>query len=774
MIIKVNPGRRKEIAVNDLLAEKMEMLNLFIADSRELLDDAEPQIIVIEKSALNSGKIDQEALNAVFRLFHSVKGSASFLELHNVIRVTHEAETLLDILRQGEVTIKPGHVDLLIGAVDLVRNILDVVEERQSDTGFEDSAEKISNELTRTINSLSCRNQVDTEKGENNVLPAPEETELMNSPINEANEIPAEKDSEDILNSDEILEHFIEEANELLDEAENVLLQLEGLPDDLELANNCFRFIHSFKGNAGFLGFEPLEKVSFHVENILGEIREGRQACSSITISFLLYAVDALRNAVALINDGKDPEIPGIDELVKRLEKLIVPAAEKPVETASVQPVNKPEEYTESKKEQSLQTITQPETEKKAPAAENGKENAAPEKQPQQAQQQAIRVDVDKLDTLLDLIGELVIAEAMVVNNQTLRDLQMEGIEKTVTQLDKITREIQEVSMSMRMIPLGGTFRKMVRLVRDLANKGNKKVNLEIIGEETEVDKTIIEHISDPLVHLIRNAMDHGIEKPEERKAVGKPETGRLTIEAKHSLGEVWIVIEDDGKGLNREKILQKGVERGLVHSGDTDLKDEEIWKLIFEPGFSTAEQVSDISGRGVGMDVVKKNIEKLRGRVEVRSKAGKGTMFVVRIPLTLAIIEGMVVKVGQNRYIIPIVSIKESFQAGADQITYTPDKLEIVSVRGELLPVLRLHELYDIEPLHQELSDGILMIVASDENKCCLFVDELIGQQQIVIKGLPAYLGYAKGISGCAILSDGDISMILDIEDLIISVENK
>ncbi len=760
--------------MNDLLAEKMEMLNLFIADSRELLDDAEPQIIVMEKSALDSGKIDQEALNAVFRLFHSVKGSASFLKLHNVIRVTHEAETLLDIMRQGEVTIEPGYVDLLIGAVDLVRNILDVLEERQSDTGFEDSAEKISNELTKTIHSLSCRNQVDTEKEENNVLPSPEETKPMNNPINEANEIPAEKNSEDILNSDEILEHFIEEANELLDEAENVLLQLEGLPDDLELANNCFRFIHSFKGNAGFLGFEPLEKVSFHVENILGEIREGRQACSSITISFLLYAVDALRNAVALINDGNDPEIPGIDELVKRLEKLIVPAAEKPVETASVQPLKKSEEYTENKEEQSLQTKTPPETGKKTPAVEDGKENAAPEKQPQQAQQQAIRVDVGKLDTLLDLVGELVIAEAMVVNNQTLRDLQMDGIEKTVTQLDKITREIQEVSMSMRMIPIGGTFRKMVRLVRDLANKGNKKVNLEIIGEETEVDKTIIEHISDPLVHLIRNAMDHGIEKPEERKAVGKPETGRLTIEAKHSLGEVWIIIEDDGKGLDREKILQKGVERGLVHSGDTDLKDEEIWKLIFEPGFSTAEQVSDISGRGVGMDVVKKNIEKLRGRVDVRSKPGKGTMFVVRIPLTLAIIEGMVVKVGQTRYIIPIVSIKESFQAGADQITYTPDKLEIVSVRGELLPVLRLHELYDIEPLYRELSDGILMIVASDENKCCLFVDELIGQQQIVIKGLPAYLGYAKGISGCAILSDGDISMILDIEDLISSVENK
>ncbi|HAU32539.1 MAG: CheA signal transduction histidine kinase [Desulfotomaculum sp. 46_296] len=759
--------------MNDLLAEKMELLRFFIADSRELLDDAEPQIIIMEKSALNSGKIDQEALNTVFRLFHSIKGSASFLELHNVIRVTHEAETLLDILRQGKVAIEPGHVDLLICTVDLIRNILDVLDERQNDTGFEDSAKKIGNELTKTINSLSCRNHVDSERKENNVLPATEAKELVNQPLNEPNEIPAENNSEDILDSNEITERFIEEANELLDEAENVLLQLEGLPDDLELANNCFRFIHSFKGNSGFLGFEQLEKVSSHVENVLGEIREGKQSCNSVTTSFLLIAVDALRNAMALINDGKDPEIPGIDELVKHLEKLIVPPAEKSVETASFQPVEITEEDTENKKEKSPQAQTQPETVKKTLAIEDKKENAAPEKQPQHGQQQAIRVDVEKLDTLLDLVGELVIAEAMVVNNQTLRGLQIDRFEKTVTQLDKITREIQEVSMSMRMIPLGGTFRKMVRLVRDLANKENKKVNLEIIGEETEVDKTIIEHISDPLVHLIRNAVDHGIENPQERRAVGKPETGRLTIEAKHSLGEVWIIVEDDGKGLNRERILQKGVERGLIYDGDNDLKDEEIWKLIFEPGFSTAEQVSDISGRGVGMDVVKKNIEKLRGRVDIRSKPGKGAMFIIRIPLTLAIIEGMVVKVGQTRYIIPIVSIKESFQTRADQITYTPDKLEIVSVRGELLPVLRLHELYNIEPLRQELSDGILVIVANEENKCCLFVDELIGQQQIVIKGLPAYLGHAKGISGCAILSDGDISMILDIEDLISSVEN-
>ena len=383
-----------------------------------------------------------------------------------------------------------------------------------------------------------------------------------------------------------------------------------------------------------------------------------------------------------------------------------------------------------------------------------------------------IRVDIDKLDKMLDLVGELVIAESMVSNNQDLIILKNERFGKAVMQLDKISREIQEVAMSMRMIPLAGVFRKMMRLVRDLAQKANKQVDLEIIGEDTEVDKTIIEQISDPLVHLIRNAVDHGLETPAERLAAGKPETGRITLEAKHSAGEVWITVEDDGRGLNRDKIFQKGVEKGLVKSEDREMKDEDIWRLIFEPGFSTAEQVSSISGRGVGMDVVKRNIERLRGKVDIRSRAGVGTMFAVRIPLTLAIIEGMVVRVGAHRYTIPISSIKESFRPGCEQITRTPDGLEIVRIRGELQPVLRLHELYRVDPRYYQLSEGILIMVENSDNKCCLFVDELLGQQQIVIKGLPGYLSHVKGISGCAILGDGEISLILDIAGLISSVD--
>jgi two-component system chemotaxis sensor kinase CheA len=322
------------------------------------------------------------------------------------------------------------------------------------------------------------------------------------------------------------------------------------------------------------------------------------------------------------------------------------------------------------------------------------------------------------------------------------------------------------------MIPLSGTFQKITRLVRDLSVKANKKVDIEIIGDETEVDKTVIEQISDPLVHLIRNSVDHGIESPEERTKKGKTETGKITIEAKHSVGEVWITVTDDGEGLNKEKILNKAIEKGLIAKSSPNLTDDEVWQLIFEPGFSTAEQISNISGRGVGLDVVKRNVEKLGGRVEVYSKSGIETSFVIRIPLTMAIIDGMILKVGNSKYITPIISVKESLRPKPEQITVTPDGLEIVHIREELVPVIRLHELYKIKTDNIKLHEGILVVVESNGKKCCLFGDELLGNQQIVVKALPNYIGHVRSISGCTIMSDGEISMILDIGDLIKSVE--
>jgi len=753
--------------------EKLEMVKYFINDSRELLDDVEPQIIAMEEKALSTGEIDGVILNAIFRLFHSLKGSASFLDLQTIISVTHEAETLLDIFRNGQAAVKPAHVDLLIRTTDFIRNILDVVEQQLSDEGYEDSAAVIVEDLQRTIaNVIEGREEDDEEIAVSADMSASGEEQ----PGIDADYKPTDNlDDMGLEITPEIMKHFIEESSEILDEAENALLALEKVSGDSETANRAFRAFHSFKGNSGFLGYADLEEISHHAESLLGQARDLQKPCDPVAISFMLIAIDILRDGVRQIDLGITPELSGKQEVCTYLEKLAremaPPADQSPQEKEPASTIAEEPAQTEVWQEKTDQQIKTPPGE--VPAKNKAEQEAGEHKEKQAAgQQQAIRVDLEKLDKLLDLVGELVISEAMVSNNPDLRGLQLDRFEKAVLQLDKITRDIQEVAMSMRMIPLSGTFRKMVRLVRDLAQKAGKKVSLEIIGEETEVDKTIIEQISDPLVHLIRNAVDHGIESADERLAADKPETGLVTIEAKHSAGEVWIVVEDDGKGLNRDKILYKAVEKGLLRSEDTDLKDEEVFRLIFEPGFSTADKVSNISGRGVGMDVVKRNIEKLRGKVDVRSRPGSGTMFAVRIPLTLAIIEGMVVKVGQNRYTIPINSIKESLQPKEEQITRTPDHLELVSIRGELLPVIRLHELYQVSSDFRRLTDGILIVVENEEKKCSLFVDEVIGQQQIVIKGLSSYLGHVKSISGCAILGDGDISMILDIDDLINNAE--
>jgi len=296
---------------------------------------------------------------------------------------------------------------------------------------------------------------------------------------------------------------------------------------------------------------------------------------------------------------------------------------------------------------------------------------------------------------------------------------------------------------------------------------------LELIGEDTEVDKTIIEHIDDPLMHIIRNCVDHGIESPEERKAVGKPETGKLTIEAKHEGGEVLIRISDDGRGLNREKILAKGIRRGMIRDDGKPLSDQEVFRLIFEPGFSTAEKVTEVSGRGVGLDVVKKNIEKMKGKANIRSIPGKGTTIILSIPLTLAIIDGMIVRVGSSSYTIPLLSIRESFRPNPDQITITMEEQEIVRIREDMIPVIRLHELYNITPEQTELCKGILINVSSGIKSVCLFADEIIGHHQTVIKGMPGYVASARGISGCTILGDGEVSLILDVGKLIDIAEN-
>ena len=378
------------------------------------------------------------------------------------------------------------------------------------------------------------------------------------------------------------------------------------------------------------------------------------------------------------------------------------------------------------------------------------------------------KVDTSKLDKLFDLVGELITIETMVINNPDLADLELPNFTKSVNMLSKITRELQEITMSIRMTPLEGLFNKMKRLVRDLSIKFDKKIDLEISGQETEMDKNVIEEISDPLVHILRNAIDHGIEPAEVRKKNNKNEMGKIKLHAGYEGNEIIIVIEDDGAGLNKEKILKKAIDRGLVKMAPEQLTDREIWQIIFEPGFSTADVVTEVSGRGVGMDVVRRNLEKLRARIDIHSTLGGGTKLSLRIPLTLAIMETMVISVGTGKFALPILSMRESFRPKKEDITVTMDGLEMVKVRNELFPVVRLHEIFEQEPVNKELDKGILINIESRGRRVCLLVDDILGQQQTVIKGLSDYIGKIKGVTGCMIMGDGEIGLIIDIDTLI------
>ena len=382
--------------------------------------------------------------------------------------------------------------------------------------------------------------------------------------------------------------------------------------------------------------------------------------------------------------------------------------------------------------------------------------------------QNMISVSVSKLDTLMDMVGELVISEAMVIHNPELDNLPLDGFLKASRQLHKIIGELQDIVMSIRMVPLSVTFRKMNRVVRDMSHKLEKEVKLEIIGEETEVDKNIIEHISDPLMHLIRNSIDHGIEPASERVGKGKPPEGKIILEAKNSGGDVWITVKDDGRGLDKEKILRKAIEKGIANKPEAELTEREIYSFILLPGFSTKESVTEFSGRGVGMDVVVKNIEKIGGTVIVESTRGAGTAISVKIPLTLAIIDGMVIRVGDARYIIPTASIKESFKVGTENVITDTSGNEMIMVRGSCYPILRIHRLFNLSAGIADIHDGIVVMAENNGRSTCIFTDSLLGQQQVVVKALPGYIKKVKGVSGCTLLGDGGIGLILDIAGLI------
>jgi len=583
----------------------------------------------------------------------------------------------------------------------------------------------------------------------------------------------------DFLQDQELLHGFVEEATEHLESIEINVLNLEDDPGDLEIINNIFRPFHTIKGVSGFLNLKNIQTVAHSTENLLDDVRNTVRVMDADVIEVVLKVGDFLKTMIddlkKVMSEGpehyKNYDISGLVNWVKAVQgsggqvAMETPAAVEQVAAAAAEPAAPQKNEAISSPPQAPQAPQAPSTTPQVPPPAPG----GPAPPAAKANVGAtIKVDVEKLDGLVNAVGELVIMQAMVRSNPLINDLSDPKLTKDFSQLSRITGELQKTAMSMRMVPIRQTFQKMIRLVRDLSKKSGKEVNLVMEGEETEIDRNMVDSIYDPLVHMMRNSVDHGVQTPDERKKLGKPVSGTVSLRAYQKGGNMVIEIEDDGQGLNTEKIRRKAIERGLIQEGD-NLTTHELNNLIFLPGFSTADQITDVSGRGVGMDVVKKAVEKLRGQVEVISEPGKGSLFYIRLPLTLAIIDGIIVRVGNERYILPTTAIKESLKPEAKNYNTLHGKGETLVVRENIIPIVRLYELFSVEPQYTKPTDAIVVIIETEGKQQAILVDELLGKQEVVIKNLGG-LTDIPGVAGGTILGDGRVGLILDLAGLVYS----
>jgi two-component system, chemotaxis family, sensor kinase CheA len=548
----------------------------------------------------------------------------------------------------------------------------------------------------------------------------------------------------------ELLADFVLESREHVAAIESQVLILEHDPSNSESLHSVFRGFHTIKGLAGFLELGEVQELSHEVEAVLDRARNGQFTITPAAIDVILQGADYLRRWLSHIEaglSGQPSEAPPRDApLLARIRALLNEVGGERAGGEDIVALAKAVELAEA-----------------APA-----ESAAVSGLPaaRRSEAMAVKVDTGKLDFLVDMAGELVIAESLVRHDGDLTAVKSPGLQRKMAQLTRITAELHKTAMAMRLVPVGPLFRRMARLVRDLSRQFGKQVRMDTQGDEIELDRTIVEELADPLMHMVRNALDHGVENSEERVRAGKPPSACVSLKAYHQSGQVVIEIADDGKGLDRDRILAKAMERGLVASGE-GRADADVWNLIFEPGFSTASQVTNVSGRGVGMDVVRRHIEKLRGRIEIRSAAGVGTSFLLKLPLTLAIIDGLVVAVGQERYIVPLFGVRELFRPAQDSIWTVQQRAEMALVRGALLPVLRLYRRFGVEPRSTDPTQGVLVVAEVEGQRFCLLVDELIGKQEVVIKALGETFRSVTGVAGGAILGDGRVGLILDLERL-------
>ena len=583
------------------------------------------------------------------------------------------------------------------------------------------------------------------------------------------------------MSNNDILDMYIYETNTLLEQLESIVLDAEKENTfSQDNVNEIFRIMHTIKGSSAMMEFDTLARVSHRIEDMFFLIREGTMSVVKdedrpALFDVMLHSVDYFREEMEKVeaeqplNEDVDSFLGNINSLIAKIKGEEIPAEPAPKEAAAPAPAQ------EAPKSEAPAPAAQ------APKAEAPAAKAAPAPAPAAGQQHAkeslISVNLSKLDQLLAVVSEIVITESMVTASPDLKGLRLDNFTKSARDLRKLTDDLQDVSMSLRMVPVSGTFQKMNRIVRDMSKKLGKRAKLTLIGEDTEVDKTIVDAIGDPIMHIVRNSMDHGLEENEaDRVAAGKDPVGEVILSARHTGSEVIIEIKDDGQGVDLQAVLNKAIRQGLAQP-DHEYSQKEILNFLMMPGFSTNTEVTEYSGRGVGMDVVKKNVADVGGTVSITSEWGKGMTTTLKIPLTMAIMDGMEVSVGDSMFTIPINSIQSSLKVTAKDVIHDPAQGEMVKIRDSFYPIIRAKDLFQMSQGYEKIEDGILMWVEAGEHSYCLFVDELIGEHQIVVKPLPNYVNSFGvknyGITGCSILGDGSISIILDVINVYTAAHN-
>jgi two-component system chemotaxis sensor kinase CheA len=714
--------------------EDDETLKAFVEQEESVFAEIDEHLLAFEKTA------DPQRISALKRLLHTMKSEAAVLGLPAVEAFCHKLE---DYFEKGADRIS---TDVLFGAKDWLAQAI-----RASGRG--EPAPDPKEILARMESGAKASPAPATvSKGAPPAAPAPAPATPKPAAAPETATETGSADGIAITDVD-LTQNFIVEAREHFENSDANLLILEKEPRNAEAIAAVFRAFHTIKGVSGFLGIIPIMNLAHKAETLLDEVRNGQRGFAGRVVDVTFSSLDMLK---LMVNDLAAAVASG---------KKFYPHKDLPKAMRDLVAVLEGKEPSDGEKRETAEPAPAPKAEGGQPEAAEGQKAAA---DAGGTVQQPIKIDAQRLDLLLDTIGELVIAESIMSQDRELQSLKSQRIEKNLAHMGKITRVLQNMGMGMRMIPIDATFRKMARLVRDLAKKAGKKIELITVGSETELDRGMVEKLGDPLVHMIRNSVDHGIEATsDDRARAGKTPAGHITLKAYHKGGNINIEIADDGRGLDREAIVNKGIERGLITDA-SKMSDQEVFSLIFQAGFSTAKVITEISGRGVGMDVVRRNIEALRGRILIDSQKGRGTTFTLVLPLTMAIIDGMVVRVGREFYTIPLLSIVALVRPSRGEISTVTGKSEILSFRGNLVPLFRASDLFGIQAESVDLSQSIVVVVEDGGRQVAIVVDDVVGQQTTVIKSLSEKLGSVTWASGACIMADGTPGFIVDVAGLV------